>query len=174
MGNVLFRLPDLEQLSSELMQKFGTPQTGEVSRKDGAPLQTGLPSYLVEPLEYDVKNNEHVDEVQLVDFGECKYRSSRLFIKPATQKPTAFFVSSPLKRICTPLPLHLPELVFHHTLSRAVDIWNLGSTVRKSTHRCLIDHALISYEDFRARYRAYTFRSRLRRPRLDTPISNGG
>ena len=55
------------------MEEFGTPQRGTVSRKDGAPLEKGLPEYLVEPVEYEAKNSKFLDEVQLVDFGECTY-----------------------------------------------------------------------------------------------------
>ena len=29
--------------------------------------------YLVEPVEYEAKNSKFLDEVQLVDFGECMY-----------------------------------------------------------------------------------------------------
>ncbi|KAL9126734.1 MAG: hypothetical protein Q9217_004261 [Psora testacea] len=72
MGNVLFRLPDLERSSSQrVIEEFGTPQRGKVSRKDGASLEKGLPEYLVEPIEYEAKNSKFLDDVQLVDFGEC-------------------------------------------------------------------------------------------------------
>ena len=74
MGNVLFRLSDLERSSSQrAIEEFGAPQRGKVSRKDGAPLEKGLPEYLVEPVEYEAKTSEFLDEVQLVDFGECMY-----------------------------------------------------------------------------------------------------
>ena len=74
MGNVLFRLSDLEHSSSlRVIEQFGNPQRGEISRKDGAPLEEGLPEYLVEPVEYRAKNNAYLDEIQLVDFGECAY-----------------------------------------------------------------------------------------------------
>lgn len=74
MGNVLFRLSGSELSSSQrTIEEFGTPQRGTVSRKDGAPLEKGLPEYLVEPVEYEAKNSKFLDEVQLVDFGECTY-----------------------------------------------------------------------------------------------------
>lgn len=74
MGNVLFRLSDLNPSSSPpAIEQYGTPQRGKVSRKDGAPLEKGLPEYLVEPVEYAAKNTPFLDEVQLVDFGECMY-----------------------------------------------------------------------------------------------------
>lgn len=74
MGNVLFRLPGLEPSSPQrAIEEFGIPQRGKVSRKDGAPLEKGLPEYLVEPVEYEAKDSKFLDEVQLVDFGECTY-----------------------------------------------------------------------------------------------------
>jgi hypothetical protein len=41
----------------------------------------------------------------------------------------AFFISDPPRSINTPSSLHPPELVFRLALTKAVDIWNLGSTV---------------------------------------------
>lgn len=74
MGNILLRLSDLEPSSSQrAIEEFGTPQRGKVSRKDGAPLEKGLPEYLVELVEYEARNLKILDEVQLVDFGECTY-----------------------------------------------------------------------------------------------------
>jgi hypothetical protein len=38
---------------------------------DGSPLDKGMPNYLVEPIEYGAES-VHIDQIQLVDFGECK------------------------------------------------------------------------------------------------------
>ena len=67
MGNVLFRLSDSERA----IEEFGAPRIEKVSRKDGAPLEKGLPEYLVERVEYEAKNSECLNEIRLVDFGEC-------------------------------------------------------------------------------------------------------
>lgn len=72
MGNILFRLSESDKTTSELSLIVGTPQIGKVSRQDGAPLESGLPAYLVEPFEYETNKMENRDEVQLVDFGECE------------------------------------------------------------------------------------------------------
>ncbi|CAI6230404.1 unnamed protein product [Periconia digitata] len=110
MGNILFRLSETERSSLKQIEGLGAPMTGEVSRKDGSPLEEGIPKYLVEPVEYNSKQRTHIDEIQLVDFGE------------------SFFILTPQKSLYTPLSMHPPELVFRHTLSKAVDLWNLGST----------------------------------------------
>lgn len=66
MGNVLFRLSTLNGLPT-----MDDPQVGKVSKKDGSPNEKGVPDYLVEPAEYGYGKGELLDEVQLVDFGEC-------------------------------------------------------------------------------------------------------
>ncbi|PQE30497.1 CMGC SRPK kinase protein [Rutstroemia sp. NJR-2017a WRK4] len=110
-GNVLFRLSDAERSSSDCVtQQLGTPQVGKVARKDDSPLEKGVPEYVKEPAQQESINSTHLDEIQLVDFGE------------------SFLISSPPKSIYTPTSLHPPELVFQHPLTKAVDIWNLGST----------------------------------------------
>jgi hypothetical protein len=76
MGNVLFRLPELEVSSPErIIEDLGPPQVGKVMRRDGAPLEPGVPEYLVEPAEYSAKSHHHFREVQLIDFGECTFRN---------------------------------------------------------------------------------------------------
>ncbi|EHK24113.1 uncharacterized protein TRIVIDRAFT_147331 [Trichoderma virens Gv29-8] len=105
LGNVLFRLsnPNRTPTVDDL-------RIGKVSRKDGSASEKGVPESLVEPPEYTFDKSELLDEVQLVDFGE------------------SFFISNPPKSICTPTSLHPPELVFRHSLTGAVDTWNLGCT----------------------------------------------
>lgn len=73
MGNVLFRWPDLEHISSpRVLEYLGTPEKGKISKKDGTSLEKGLPEYLVEPIEYERQKDNFFTEIQLVDFGECR------------------------------------------------------------------------------------------------------
>ncbi|KXX74834.1 Protein kinase dsk1 [Madurella mycetomatis] len=110
MGNVLFRLPEHEESLELVMKDLGPPQIGKVQRRDGAPLEPGVPEYLVEPADYNVKVQDRFTDVELIDFGE------------------SFFITDPPKQISTPVSLHPPELVFQHSLTSAVDLWNLGCT----------------------------------------------
>lgn len=74
LGKVLFRLPDLELLSPQrAIEEFGTPQRVMILRKDGALVEKGLPEYLVMPVEYNDEDSEFLNEVQLIDFGDCMY-----------------------------------------------------------------------------------------------------
>ncbi|ROW17514.1 hypothetical protein VPNG_00929 [Cytospora leucostoma] len=113
MGNILFRRSEAERSSSldQIIEVLGEPSKGGVARKDGSPLEKGVPEYLVEPAEAEcLVDFEQLDEVQLVDFGE------------------SFYISNPPKMINTPVSFYPPELVFKRKLTEAVDIWNLGST----------------------------------------------
>lgn len=55
-----------------LLENFGPPELGNVERRDGAPLEPGVPEYLVESAEYYVDVHDHPRDVEVIDFGECK------------------------------------------------------------------------------------------------------
>src|SRR5688500_16297700 len=51
--NLTFVIPTLHTLTeAELLQKLRSPEIGAVTRKDGKPLEPGLPAYLVRPTSY--------------------------------------------------------------------------------------------------------------------------
>lgn len=131
MGNILLRLPAYAGAAGSL-NASGSPHTGQVSKKDGSPLEKGVPEYLVKPLEYDVSALDlDSGDVQLVDFGSGAYPVTPTVRSGALTAAlvTAFFASSPPTMIYTPFSLYPPELVFKRPLTQAVDIWNLGCTV---------------------------------------------
>lgn len=66
MGNVLFRVSGLSRIPL-----CDDSRIGKVSKKDGSPSETGVPEYFVEPVEHKFDKSEILDEIQLVDFGEC-------------------------------------------------------------------------------------------------------
>ena len=56
------------------MSASASPHIGKVSKKDGSPLEKGVPEYLVEPLEYDIRALDlGSGGVQVVDFGSGVY-----------------------------------------------------------------------------------------------------
>ncbi|KAF8246148.1 kinase-like protein [Wilcoxina mikolae CBS 423.85] len=132
LGNILFCVPDLDRMSpAAIVDRFGEPIAGAVTRTDGQPRGEGVPEYLVAPIAYGQQElqNLSVNDVKLIDFGE------------------SFFISQPPKKVSTPLSLHPPELVFSHTLSNAVDIWNLGCTIFELTSgQCPFNADLSNHE----------------------------
>ena len=64
-------MPNFESLSpEEIEEELDPPEIGKISRKDGGPLEKGLPAYLVEPAIFELKL---LDDIRLIDFGECMY-----------------------------------------------------------------------------------------------------
>ena len=64
----------LEHLSTRrLLEEFDKPVKGKLRRKDGAPLEKGIPRYQVMPAKYMKKKRKLLDQIQLVDFGSCMY-----------------------------------------------------------------------------------------------------
>jgi hypothetical protein len=82
-GNILLRLPPGAGTKSVAIS--ASPSVGTVSRKDGLPLEKGIPEYLVEPLQYNIKALDlESGDVQLVDFGSGMY----LAISPRSFRST--------------------------------------------------------------------------------------
>ncbi|KAF8250041.1 hypothetical protein K440DRAFT_675784 [Wilcoxina mikolae CBS 423.85] len=70
----LFRASYPENMSpAAIVERFGEPTTGAVTRKDGQPLGVGIPEYQVLPIRYGKQDllDLGVDCVQLIDFWEC-------------------------------------------------------------------------------------------------------
>jgi len=83
-----------------------------------------VPDYLVvKPIKFRAQSTHDFWEVQLIDFGECKFLVPVCLCYLEKQCP-AFFVGHSSKAIITPIPFHPPALVFKLGLTNAVDIWN--------------------------------------------------
>ncbi|KAF2106473.1 kinase-like domain-containing protein [Lophiotrema nucula] len=108
-GNVLFRIPEGFERDLEEIEQY------EVTRKDGRPLEEGIPRMLVVPhdfdLELDDEEFESFNHIQLIDFS------------------SSFFMSNPPKTTHTVLDVSPPELVFCKSLDKKMDIWSLACTV---------------------------------------------
>lgn len=96
----------------ELIDRLGPPETREVTRDDGRPLEPGIPSYLVWPvsLKMATKSNQK-PEVRVVDFGEA-------FTPP--DKP---------ETLRTPLALRAPEVLFEDKWDHRADLWSAACLV---------------------------------------------
>ncbi|KAI9679435.1 MAG: hypothetical protein M1817_005457 [Caeruleum heppii] len=107
--NLAFTIPFVDSLREEdFLQKLGKPETGLVRRKDGKPLERGMPEYLVRPTCYPADISVSVHPIKIVDFGES-FLSNEV---PGTPH--------------TPLPVRAPEIIFEDKLDHRVDLWSMG------------------------------------------------
>jgi serine/threonine-protein kinase SRPK3 len=107
-----FVIPSLHTLTeTELLQKLQSPEIAPVVRKDGAPLETGVPAYLVRPTSYPADVSLRQQQIKIIDFGES-------------------FLSDDLpETLHTPLCVRAPEVMFGEKLDHRVDLWSAGCLV---------------------------------------------
>ncbi|KAL8947539.1 MAG: hypothetical protein Q9222_006188 [Ikaeria aurantiellina] len=114
-GNVLFRWPEIQQLSMDQMYaRYGLPMLRQVERISGLPLDVGVPSHIVHSTGHRLMCNK-VDSADIVitDFGEA-YES----------------VHGPPQHLNTPLRLCPPEnLLDRGIIGVKADVWALGCTL---------------------------------------------
>ncbi|KAK8208136.1 protein kinase [Phyllosticta capitalensis] len=109
--NLAFTIPCLDHLSEEdFCKELGDIRRAEFKRRDGGPLEPGLPKYLVgsaffPKYSYPLSPSTNI---KIVDFGQ------------------AFLSKSPPATVCTPLVLRPPEVVFGDPIDYRVDLWSMG------------------------------------------------
>ncbi|KJX98771.1 protein kinase [Zymoseptoria brevis] len=111
--NIALDVPPAHSLSTEdFVRIYGAPETVPVVRKDGQPIEAGIPPYLVargirkDDLVVDTVN------IKIVDFGG------------------AFIQSTTADEIHTPLVVRAPEAIFHdQCVDTRVDLWGLGCMI---------------------------------------------
>jgi serine/threonine protein kinase len=117
-GNILLRIPGIEQIAYQDLQKYlGEPYKRPLLARDGKPVTSTphKPKYVVaspEPLEVlqlCLSSPEAV-HVKICDFGESFLRD----VKPV------------ITRLNTPCIYAAPEIIFHDPVSPAVDVWALA------------------------------------------------
>ncbi|KAF2785948.1 kinase-like protein [Melanomma pulvis-pyrius CBS 109.77] len=105
-GNILFCLPKGYQLPIDDVYQ------GEVYKKDGTPLEEGIPRQVVTSLLFDLKIDkdlfQEVGQIKLVDFS------------------SSFFESETPERIHTREDVSPPELIFEKPLRKSFDIWSVA------------------------------------------------
>jgi len=107
-----FVIPSLHTLTeAELLQKLRSPEVGAVTRKDGKPLEPGLPAYLVRPTSYPADVSLSQQQIKIIDFGE------------------SFSNNDIPETLHTPLCVRAPEVIFGEKLDYRVDLWSAGCMV---------------------------------------------
>lgn len=110
--NLAFTIPSIHSISEEeLFQKLGDPEIGLLKRKDGNPLEPGMPEYLVRPTSYPGVLSLSSNPIKIIDFGE------------------SFLSNDVPHTLHTPLPVRAPEIIFGDKLDHRVDLWSMGCMV---------------------------------------------
>ncbi|KAF2822686.1 kinase-like protein [Ophiobolus disseminans] len=98
-----------------------TPEIGVVARKDGKPLEPGLPAYLVRPTSYPADVCLRQQQIKIIDFGE------------------SFSTNDVPETLHTPLCIRASEVIFGEKLDYRVDLWSAG---------CMIFELIVSQPPF--------------------------
>lgn len=112
--NLAFTIPCLDHLSEEdFCKELGDIRRAEFKRRDGGPLEPGLPKYLVGSAFFPkyLYPLSPSTNIKIVDFGQ------------------AFLSKSPPATVCTPIVLRPPEVVFGDPIDYRVDLWSMGCLV---------------------------------------------
>ncbi|EWZ96953.1 CMGC/SRPK protein kinase [Fusarium oxysporum f. sp. lycopersici MN25] len=113
--NIALEIPELHLLSErDLIARLGDPEMGLVTRRDGKPLSSNIPTCIVRPSSFrhkDVQRLLSSPSIKIIDFGE------------------AFFNHDTLNTLHTPLPVRAPEIVFGDRLNNRVDLWSTGCLI---------------------------------------------
>ncbi|KAI0906922.1 kinase-like domain-containing protein [Ustulina deusta] len=113
--NIALVMPHVDSLNEqEFMDALGQPETGPMQRTDGAALEIHVPSYIVEPTSFKVKEvlqSLRAPVIKIIDFGESFLPNQA----PAT--------------LHTPLVVRAPEALFGDPIDHRVDLWSLGCLI---------------------------------------------
>ncbi|KAM5376126.1 hypothetical protein ACJA88_007237 [Fusarium oxysporum] len=113
--NIALEIPELHLLSErDLIARLDDPEMGLVTRRDGKPLSSNIPTCIVRPSSFrhkDVQRLLSSPSIKIIDFGE------------------AFFNHDTLNTLHTPLPVRAPEIVFGDRLNNRVDLWSTGCLI---------------------------------------------
>ena len=96
------------------MEIVGNPEIEQLSRLDGNPLNSSLPSHLVKAAEWDDWIDEDEEDLRLIDLGEC------------------FLQGEEPERLAQPGGLQAPETLLTNSFDYRVDLWRVGITVSLS------------------------------------------
>ena len=95
----------------DLFDILGAPESEELARLDGKPLDDGAPRQLIKTAGWDNWTDEDEEDLRIIDFGEA-------FLQGA--EPT---------RLAQPDTLRAPETIFTDHLDSRIDLWRAGIVV---------------------------------------------
>lgn len=111
-ANVAFTCSRLSHIAKEeLFKTIGMPESEELARLDGKPLDKSLPKYLVKAAEWVDWVDEDEEDIRILDFGE------------------AFLQGNEPGKLAQPGQLRAPETIFTEYFDYRVDLWRAGLMV---------------------------------------------
>ena len=118
MGNVLLRIPGIEQMSHQDLQKYlGEPYKPPFSRRDGNSVTSSPhePKYVVSSLQW-------LELLQL-----CPHSPEAIHLKICDFGEASLWDDKPvITQLNTPCTYAAPEIIFHGQVGPAVDVWALA------------------------------------------------
>lgn len=116
-GNVAFSCSHLSKVAKEdLFNVLGLPESEDLARLDGKPLDKSLPKHMIRATEWDEWIDEDVENLRVLDFGEAILQGN---------EPRA---------LAQPGPLRVPETIFDECFDHRVDLWRSGCMVGFLVH----------------------------------------
>ncbi|GFF78035.1 protein kinase dsk1 [Aspergillus lentulus] len=111
-GNIAFSCSNLSNVAEEdLFEVLGLPETEQLVRLDGKPLDKGLPKHMVKAAEWDEWVDEDEEDLRVLDLGE------------------GFFQGHEPKTLSQPGQLQAPETIFGNSFDHRVDLWRAGCMI---------------------------------------------
>jgi serine/threonine-protein kinase SRPK3 len=103
----------LSQLpEKDLFEILGPPESEQLLRLDGQPVDKGLPNQLVRAASWDSWFDEDDEDIRIIDMGET------------------FLQGSEPPKLAQPGPLRAPETIFTDNFDYRIDLWRAGLMVR--------------------------------------------
>jgi serine/threonine-protein kinase SRPK3 len=104
----------LSQSTEEgIFNVLGTPESDDVVRLDGKPLDRGQPHQLVKAAVWDDWVDEDEEDLRIIDLGE------------------AFLTGAEPEKLAQPSSLQAPETIFTKSFDHRLDLWRAGCVVGK-------------------------------------------
>ena len=145
LGNVLFRLPEIDKIDPDLIITRFERQLAAISQIGGGELRDRVPPYLISSTRLNRQDPGPLHEVQLIGFEEGTESQTLCFVVLCFMilcfmilkliACVAFFIDSCPPTYRTIRTFQPPEVVFGLPITMAVDIWDLGCTVKAQGNR---------------------------------------
>ncbi|KAI9738413.1 MAG: hypothetical protein M1834_008916 [Cirrosporium novae-zelandiae] len=91
-----------------LFEILGPPESEELARVYGKPLDKGLPKHLVKAREWDDWVDEDEEDLRIIDFGEAFLQEAEPKVLPQLGQ------------------LQVPEIIFTECFDYTIDLWSAG------------------------------------------------